>query len=845
MFLNPSKMSGIMRNPLETMSARSIRIIYSICAFVTLIVCGERFLQAMVFRVTSNDQCAWLTLDGGRQGALIAGVAKGGVTDRAGVMDGDTLTKINGIAFTSTRQAQAIVDSLKAGDFATYTLKRGDKLVEARVEMGKVFDVRFLSIFLLGLGFFIVGYVVVMTKPQGQIQRMFGRYGIYALLVFTLFPPTVALDPQWKTRLLVPIFIFARALGPPMFVKFFWYFPTRRRVLKRRWPSYALYGVNTLILVSIFLVLRPTSPTWLALLFLSTPIWFFCSGLGVFWRSYAREAKGKRKDELRPILYAVMIGMAATLYLGILGAINPFAIFLNPVLVLPALLLVSIPLAFGYAIFRYRLMDIDLIVKRSLIYGVVTASLAAVYILTVFGMGSLLGLLIGQSDSKVLSIAAFVIIAFMFDPLKRRVQDYIDRVFYRERRDYQKALLGFSQELPRQMNFNEILSSMVARISETMHVEKVAVVLCGDSRLAVSKNIPEKYSEFADSADGLIPLLKASRTAHSFALLAEEPDSVVLDEADRARILDSGIILVVPMFIQDRLIGMINVGPKLSGKIYSQEDIDLLSTVAGQAAIAIENSRLHKSEIEKQKIEEELSLARRIQVGLLPKANPAIEGLDISGISVPALTVGGDYFDYIMLGPKQVLVVVADVSGKGMSASLYMSKVQGMVQLAAQMYKTPREILINVNRRLYDGMERKSFITMILALFDMDKREVCICRAGHHKAMVRMNGELKYLDAKGIGLGLERGPLFESELQEIRHPLAAGALFLFYSDGLTEAMNRDQAEFGEEKISHILNAAARGRSAGELQETIIAAVKNFTDGAEQHDDLTLVVVRAS
>jgi len=162
------------------------------------------------------------------------------------------------------------------------------------------------------------------------------------------------------------------------------------------------------------------------------------------------------------------------------------------------------------------------------------------------------------------------------------------------------------------------------------------------------------------------------------------------------------------------------------------------------------------------------------------------------------MSVGGDYFDYIQLGPKKLLVVVADVSGKGMSAALYMSKIQGMVQLAAHMYKTPKEMLIQINRRIFDGIERKSFITMILAMFDLQKNEVRICRAGHNKALIGVNGKLQFLNGHGIGLGLERGKIFEKELQEIRKPLTHDGIFVFYSDGLTEAMD-------EQKINLVRN----------------------------------------
>jgi len=377
-----------------------------------------------------------------------------------------------------------------------------------------------------------------------------------------------------------------------------------------------------------------------------------------------------------------------------------------------------------------------------------------------------------------------------------------------------------------------------------MHVEKVAVVLCDPAEGCTSKsyNIASECCTFEEHTEGLLELLRATKTPQSFALIEEEPEHALLDAQDRKKIVDGGVILSVPMFLQDRMIGMINVGPKMSGKMYSQEDIDLLSTVAGQAAIAIENARLHVSEIEKHQIEEELKLAWKIQQGLLPKSSPAVAGLDIAGVTVPAKTVGGDYFDYITLSPTRVLVVIADVSGKGISAALYMSKVQGMVQLASQMYSSPKDILTHVNRKLYDTMERKYFITMIVALFDTERREVLVCRAGHNKALIGTNGDLSFLSGSGIGLGLERGPIFESELEEIRQPLSSKGLYFFYTDGLTEAMDNEREQFGEEAVLQLARRHS-GRTSSDLQKSLLDAVRAFQGTAEQHDDVTMVIVK--
>jgi sigma-B regulation protein RsbU (phosphoserine phosphatase) len=189
------------------------------------------------------------------------------------------------------------------------------------------------------------------------------------------------------------------------------------------------------------------------------------------------------------------------------------------------------------------------------------------------------------------------------------------------------------------------------------------------------------------------------------------------------------------------------------------------------------------------------------------------------------------------------LVVIADVAGKGIPAALYMSKVQGMVQFAAHMYNSPKDMLINVNRRIYDGIERNSFVTMILASFDMEKKEVRICRAGHNKALVKINGEFKYIDASGIGVGLEKGPIFENSLEEIRLPIHTNSLFVFYTDGLTEAMNEKRDEFGEEAVRNIVkdNHNLTGES---LQSLLLKNAEEFRGTAEQHDDITLTIIKS-
>jgi phosphoserine phosphatase RsbU/P len=839
-----------MKNLSEVLSPRMIRVLYSVAAALILIITLFHGMNILVFKATSNDQCGWLPREKGKPGFEITQVVPGGVTDQAGVRNGDVLLAINEIKFKDGTEAMSIINHIKRNDYAEYLVQRGDSTFTTRVQVLKVFDINYLANFLLGFGFLVVGYIVVMTRPQGVIQQAFGRFGILAMLFLGLSQFDLRDPAPWVFYTYATALVIGWVFALPNFSLFFLRFPVKMKAIDWVWPRVILYliAVATIMptVMRLFFGWTGMMPPFLNYLVGYTPASFFIGGLMVFIFSYFFRVDPSRRKQLRPVLYGVVTVILSVVYSNVLRASNQFALFTTPVLLLPVMLIVLLPCTIGYSIFKYRLMDIDLVIKRSLLYAIVTAVLAGLYLLLVYLISSGLTYALGTEESQLGNLFAFVVLAFAFDPLKRKAQDWIDRFFYQERYNYQRALLEFSQELPSKMHLDEILNSIISRISTTMHVEKVAVVLCDEQEgcSSASRNIQAADCGFGRQPDGLLASLRTTRAPRSFALLANEPEYYQINEADKARLARAGVVLSVPMFLQGRLIGAINVGMKSSGKVYSQEDIDLLSTVAGQAAIAVENARLHKSEIEKQRIEEELALARNIQQGLLPKENPDIKGLDISGVSIPALTVGGDYFDYIELGHNRLLVVVGDVSGKGVSAALYMSKIQGMIQVIAPMYDHPKEMLIQVNRRIYDSLERKSFITMILALFDLDRKEVAICRAGHNKALIGINGSLEYLKGGGIGLGLERGPVFDQELEEVKRPLDPNSIFVFYSDGLTEAMNDRKAQFGEETVYEIVKSK-RSLTAAQLQRTILTSVEEFRGPAEQNDDLTVVVVKSA
>jgi sigma-B regulation protein RsbU (phosphoserine phosphatase) len=171
-----------------------------------------------------------------------------------------------------------------------------------------------------------------------------------------------------------------------------------------------------------------------------------------------------------------------------------------------------------------------------------------------------------------------------------------------------------------------------------------------------------------------------------------------------------------------------------------------------------------------------------------------------------------------------------------------MSKIQGMIQIASRLYSSPRQILIEVNKWMYQGMERQSFVTIILALVDTYKKTIAICRAGHNPVIALHQGKLKLIQCKGLGVGLVTGEKFEDNLGEEIEKLEEDNAFIFYTDGITEAMNEKQEEFGEEKLYELIQTH-KHLPAQTLLDKVVSEVSGFCCDVEQHDDITLVVVK--
>jgi serine phosphatase RsbU (regulator of sigma subunit) len=276
---------------------------------------------------------------------------------------------------------------------------------------------------------------------------------------------------------------------------------------------------------------------------------------------------------------------------------------------------------------------------------------------------------------------------------------------------------------------------------------------------------------------------------------------------------------------------------------------DQLGELAGsfnQMTASIED--LLREAAEKKRLEEELRIAHEIQMSLLPQGPLRMRGLSVTALCVPAREVGGDYYDFLQLGDQRLGVLIADVSGKGTSAALYMAELKGLMLSLSRIHDSPRDLLVNANRLIAEHLDARSFITMTYAVIDLRAGTMTYARAGHTPLIHvpggngRRHARILAPDGLVLGLKIDNGEMFERLLQEETIPLQSGDLYVFFTDGISEAMNSRDDCFGEGRLGQLAELHANLRS-DELRERVLREISSFVGDAPQHDDMTMILLK--
>jgi PAS domain S-box-containing protein len=680
-----------------------------------------------------------------------------------------------------------------------------------------------------------------------------------------------------------------------------------------------------------------------------------------------RRSMGVERQQLKWFAYAVAV-LATSAILAYVVSESVRVVWLGwASFMLVIASVVGLPVAVGIAILRYRLYNIDLLLNRTLVYGALTAVLAAVYFGSIVLFQALFRAFTGQ-ESQVAVVVSTLAIAALFTPLRLRIQSFIDRRFYRRKYDARKTLEAFSAKLRIETDLDALSSELIDVIRETMQPTRVSLWL----------KAPERDREAAKKATTAIeaPEIEIAPDDLILAYLATvsgvvEVELLDLDSQALRAMKSADIELVVPLVSQGELIGLLSLGPRLSQQEYSADDRKLLSDLSTQTAPAVRVARLvrqqqeaetryrtlveqtpaityvqeplessnpkavtyvspqyetilgyppeskiideeHWNRIvhpedrervlaeeartdqtgepfnveyrviagdgrvvwvrdeatlvrdeegqplywlgvqydvteqkreaqERERIEQELRIARLIQQTLLPKTLPKLSGYDIAAYYQPAREVGGDFYDTFELEDGRLGLVVGDVTDKGIPAALVMATTRTMLRVSAQRLFPPGEVLKRANEELVADIPPNMFITCLYAILDPESGRLIYANAGHDPPYLRHHGSgVEELRARGMPLGLMPG----MEYEEKKITLNRGESVLFYSDGLVEAHDPHHEMFGFPRLQRLVGTHRSGESS--LIDFLLSELINFTGGDwEQEDDITLVTLERS
>lgn len=300
-------------------------------------------------------------------------------------------------------------------------------------------------------------------------------------------------------------------------------------------------------------------------------------------------------------------------------------------------------------------------------------------------------------------------------------------------------------------------------------------------------------------------------------------------------------VAVAPFKMHNKIVGFLFVA-RNHDLPFDEEDKNSIQTFSDYATISFENSKLLSEKIEIERLERELAVAREMQKKILPNKLPQNNNFEVSAVFIPAYEVGGDYYDFFELSKNRLAFVIADASGKGISAAFIMAELRGIFQSLVAYFESPKEILIKTNLLLQRSLERKNFVTAIFGIIDFNNNTVLITRAGHSQALLINNDEIHELKPKGIGLGLNFTSLFDDSIEEIKLKMNDENILALFTDGVTEAKNKVNEEYGIESLKKIIYEN-RNEEVDFINQKIVESISEFSKDSCQHDDITLLVIK--
>jgi sigma-B regulation protein RsbU (phosphoserine phosphatase) len=509
------------------------------------------------------------------------------------------------------------------------------------------------------------------------------------------------------------------------------------------------------------------------------------------------------------------------------------------------------PITLAYVTVVQRALDVRVLVRQSLQYAL--AKRGAVLLQSAVSLGVIV--CVAHFSGTVAFIERIVITAIGVGAIvfiglgARRVAGWIDRKFFRDAYQTEQVLTDLADSVRSIVELEPLLKTVVRRISEALHISEMSVFLHENNRYQpawATGYAQSPRTSFSENG-AFVKALQSQQKPLPVYLEDHHSWLNKLDETETAHLRELKTQLLLPLSRRDELLGFLSLGSKASDAPYSNADLDLLQSVASQTSLAIENTRLTAAvaaqTAEREVIANELAIARDVQQRLFPQVLPKIPGIEYCGVCRPAQEIGGDYYDFLELPGSALGIAIGDVAGKGVPAALLMAGLQATLrgQTASGDYNIS-QLIGNMNRAVYATSPANRYATFFYGHYQSDSRRLTYVNAGHNAPILLRGGlpksEVMRLQAGGPPVGL----LPHCEYQSGHIHLEEGDLLILYTDGISEAMNLAEEEWGEDSLIQV-SQQLNGASPPILLEKIFEAADQFAATAPQHDDMTLIVLR--
>jgi len=794
----------------------------------------------------------------------------------AGLKKGDLILKVAGRSIVGKRDWN-LYDDLSPGDRLNVVFERDHVHHNAAIllrpsdrafNQATNFAIDLMVGIVLPWSCVLLAFYVAFARPRDPLAWL-----VLGLLI--TFSQVVNADTgKWGEWIRLPAYIYHAmcfALWPVFLFLFGYFFPEPlfldRRARWLKWvialPLILIGVVNTYSFAGLQENLSRFGPLFdkLDLLRVIAGIYTLVligAGLTLIgWKAFRAKSDARRR--LKLLLAGLVASLTPLLIMVVISVALKRSMDNAPVWVfLPALAaLLLFPLTLAYVIVVDRAMDVRMAVRQGLQYAFARRGVAVLRVLSMAVFAVAFYLLAQKIQGNLAAMAGLILALFAIVVLinisMKRLATWVDKRFFRDAYNAEAVLSELSEQVRTIRETRPLMETVCDRISNTMHVSKIAVVLEHNGRFETcySRGLDAfPKAAFAKNA-GVISYLNTAREAPR--IYFDDANSWVyrtpgVDDEQRHQLANLGAELLLPLSTRDKLLGFIAAGQKRSEEPYSKSDIRVLSSVAAQTGLAIENAELTTAfaaeMAQRERLAREVEIAREVQERLFPQTLPDIAGLDYDGMCRTALGVGGDYYDFLSLSNGRLGFAVADVAGKGISAALLMASLQASLRGESGHGSDLAALMTNLNRRVFEASSNNRYATFFYAEYSPETRMLQYVNAGHNPpVLMRRSGsdwDVRILEASGTVVGL----LAASTYEQASVQLIPGDYLVAFTDGVSEAMNAADEEWGEERLTETIRACAESSlPASQTMRRILSAADTFVSGAKQHDDMTLVVLR--